>query len=146
MFVHQTGEKDKAMVIEAYSGLGCRFQVQPFFSDMHLQYPKASLVVCRAGATTFAEVTAAGKGVIFIPFPFAADDHQVLNAQTLTKTGAAVMIREKDLNGKILAEKIEYFRSNPEALRAMASRAKKFGRPEAAGLIADDCYRLASAA
>jgi UDP-N-acetylglucosamine--N-acetylmuramyl-(pentapeptide) pyrophosphoryl-undecaprenol N-acetylglucosamine transferase len=106
------------------------------------QYQQADLVICRAGATTVAEITAIGKGVVFIPFPFAADNHQVLNARTLTNAAAAEMILEKDLSGRILADKIEYFASNPEALSQMASRAKDFGRPDAAAMIVDNCYGM----
>ena len=106
------------------------------------QYQAADLVVCRAGATTVAEVSAIGKGVVFIPFPFAADDHQVFNARTLTETGAAEMILQKDLSGKLLAEKIEHYASNPRALDQMAARAKDLGKPEAAARIVENCYQL----
>ena len=109
---------------------------------MARQYRKADLVICRAGATTVAEVTAIGKGVVFIPFPFAADNHQVLNARTLSDVGAAEMILQKNLTGKLLAAKIESFASNPQTLYQMASRAKDLGRPEAAARIVDHCYRL----
>jgi UDP-N-acetylglucosamine--N-acetylmuramyl-(pentapeptide) pyrophosphoryl-undecaprenol N-acetylglucosamine transferase len=89
-----------------------------------------------------AEVTSLGKGVIFIPFPHAADNHQVLNARTLADTGAAEMILDKDLSGKSLFERIEHYASNPEALNRMASRAGNLGKPDAARVIVDDCYRL----
>lgn len=141
-FIHQTGVDDESMVKAAYQRCGIAGKVQAFFVDMARQYQQADLVICRAGATTVAEITAVGKGVVFIPFPFAADNHQVLNARTLANAAAAEMILEKDLSGRVLADKIEYFASNPEALSQMASRAKDFGRPDAAAMIVDNCYGM----
>ena len=89
-----------------------------------------------------AEVTALGKAVIFIPFPFAADDHQTLNADTMVREGAAELILEKDLNPGDLGRKIEYYASHPEALKAMASKAAQLGHPAAAEQIVDECYDL----
>jgi UDP-N-acetylglucosamine--N-acetylmuramyl-(pentapeptide) pyrophosphoryl-undecaprenol N-acetylglucosamine transferase len=141
-FVHQTGPKDELEAQKTYTRQGIDATVKSFFVDMAALYRKADLVICRAGATTMAEVTAMGKGIIFIPYPFAADNHQMLNAQALANAGGAEMILQKDLNGKILAERIEYYASNAEALGLMASRAKNFGRPQAAKAIVDDCYEL----
>jgi len=142
VFVHQTGPQDEKMVKNAYMSHGFSCTVQSFFSDMAEQYQNADLVICRAGATTVAEVTAMGKGVIFIPFPYASDNHQTLNANTLASTGAAEMILEKNLSGRSLAERIEHYASSPEALNLMASRARSLGKPDAARVIVDDCYRL----
>ena len=141
-FIHQTGGADEQAVGEAYRRNQIYCTVQPFFDNMAELYGQADLLICRAGATTVAETTALGKAVIFIPFPYAADDHQVLNAASLSEEGAAEMIIEKDLDGKILSEKIAYYAANPEALRDMAARARRFGKPDAAKLIVDDCYRL----
>jgi UDP-N-acetylglucosamine--N-acetylmuramyl-(pentapeptide) pyrophosphoryl-undecaprenol N-acetylglucosamine transferase len=141
-FIHQTGVQDETLVKAAYQRCDIAGKVQAFFVDMARQYQQADLVICRAGATTVAEITAIGKGVVFIPFPFAADNHQVLNARTLTNAAAAEMILEKDLSGRVLADKIEYFASNPEALSQMASKAKDFGRPDAAAMIVNNCYNL----
>jgi len=140
-FVHQTGSTDEQDVKRAYVKSGISCMVKSFFDDMASQYHNADLVVCRAGATTVAEVAAIGKGVIFIPYPFAADNHQVLNAGSLENAGAAEMILQKDLSGKKLAERIEYYASSPGALKGMASRAKSIGRSDAAEAIVDDCYR-----
>jgi UDP-N-acetylglucosamine--N-acetylmuramyl-(pentapeptide) pyrophosphoryl-undecaprenol N-acetylglucosamine transferase len=142
LFIHQTGPKDETRVREVYAVQCVSSRVESFFDDMASQYQKADLVVCRAGASTVAEVTAMGKGVIFIPYPYAADDHQFLNARALAETGAAEMIREEDLNGEILAERIEYYASNLEDLHKMADRAKGFSRPDAASAIVNDCYAL----
>ncbi len=141
-FIHQTGKHDEAKVKKAYKDRGVCCMVKPFFNDMPKQYQSADLVICRSGATTVAELAAVGKGAIFIPFPFAADNHQVLNAKTFTEADAAEMIIQKDLTGHILAKKIKYYASNKKVLEAMATRAKKLGRPDAAKVIVKDCYRL----
>ena len=141
-FLHQTGAADEEKIKNAYTAHGISCTVKAFFDDMAQQYSKADLIICRAGATTVAEVSAIGKGVLFVPYPFAADNHQVLNALSLKKAGAAEMILQKDLNGKALAKKIRRYASNPNALEAMSSRIKKLGRLDAAEAIVDDCYKL----
>ncbi len=143
-FVHQTGARDEIRVKSFYREQGVSCKVQAFFKDMARQYQKADLIICRAGASTVAEVKVIGKGVIFIPFPFAADDHQVLNARSLVDAGAAEMILEKDLSGKALAERIDFYAANPNDLHRMASRAGDLGRVDAAAAIVDDCYELIS--
>ena len=141
-FVHQTGTADFEAVIGSYRRHGFSHTVQPFFYDMENHYQQADLVVCRAGATTVAEITAMGKGAILIPYPHAADNHQVINARALTDTGAAEMILEKDMDGKALADRIQYYATHSKALRQMADNAKTIGRPDAAKTIVDDMYRL----
>ena len=141
-FIHQTGEADEQTVKAAYQQVGIAARVQSFFRHMAPLYQQADLIICRAGATTVAEVTALGKAVIFIPFPFAADNHQALNADTLAREGAAEMILEKDLNVGNLGQKIEYYASHPEALKTMATKAGQLGHPAAAKQIVDDCYEL----
>jgi UDP-N-acetylglucosamine--N-acetylmuramyl-(pentapeptide) pyrophosphoryl-undecaprenol N-acetylglucosamine transferase len=116
--------------------------VQAFFDNMADHYQNADLIVFRAGATTVAEITALGKASLFIPFPYAADDHQALNAGSLAHNGAAEMILEKDLSAEILAGKIDHYAAHPEALAEMAQKARDFGNPEAAADIVDSCYRL----
>ena len=144
-FVHQTGEVDEAAVNDAYREKKVSAEAQSFFDDMAEQYRQADLIICRAGATTVAEITALGKAVIFIPFPHAADNHQMLNAADLANDGAAEIIVEKDLNGKLLGMKIEHYMDHPNALGNMAARARRYGKPEAAKNIVDDCYRLLTA-
>jgi UDP-N-acetylglucosamine--N-acetylmuramyl-(pentapeptide) pyrophosphoryl-undecaprenol N-acetylglucosamine transferase len=144
-FIHQTGAADEALVQTAYGQKGATGRVQAFFTDMATQYQAADLVICRAGATTIAELTAIGKGVVFIPYPFAADDHQAKNAQGLASQGAAEMILEKDLSGRGLAERIGFYMARPDALNTMAAKAVSFGRPDAADRIVEDCYRLLAA-
>jgi UDP-N-acetylglucosamine--N-acetylmuramyl-(pentapeptide) pyrophosphoryl-undecaprenol N-acetylglucosamine transferase len=141
-FIHQTGMDELPSVRAAYEARGVAATVEAFFVDMASRYAAADLVICRAGATTVAEVTAMGKPTVFVPYPFAADDHQRLNAQSLVDQEAAEMILEKNLTGELLARRISYYESNPEALSAMAERAKAFGKPDAARRIVEDCYAL----
>ncbi len=140
--VHQTGEADEQQAKEAYRRNNIRCTVQSFFDNMAELYSRADLLICRAGATTVAEITALGKAVIFIPFPHAADDHQVLNAGMLADEGAAEMIVEKDLSAEILSRKIAYYAAHRAALNDMAAKARRFGQPDAAKNIVDDCYQL----
>jgi len=140
--IHQTGESDAARVRDAVKAAGIDAEVRPFFHDVGSVLSRADLVICRAGATTVAELTAIGKAVIFIPFPYAADDHQTKNAASLARRGAAEMIVETELTGQGLARKIDEFIDRPDALAKLAHRARQFGRPEAAEAIVDDCLAL----
>ena len=141
-FIHQTGAEDESMVKARYLDKGFQATVQPFFSDMATRYQDADLIICRAGATTVAEITALGKAAIFIPYPYAADNHQMLNAKDLETAGAAEMISEQDLSGVGLAEKIEFYASNPDQLGRMEKTAKELGKPQAAKTIVDECFRI----
>ncbi|NVM22385.1 MAG: undecaprenyldiphospho-muramoylpentapeptide beta-N-acetylglucosaminyltransferase [Desulfobacterales bacterium] len=141
-FIHQTGPRDAAWVADSYERRGIRAVVEPFFDDMASGYRAADLVVCRAGATTVAEVTSLGKPAIFIPYPFAANNHQELNARYVADSGGGEVILEKDLTGAILAARIDHYASNPGALQNMSKRASALGRPDAADVIVDECRRL----
>jgi UDP-N-acetylglucosamine--N-acetylmuramyl-(pentapeptide) pyrophosphoryl-undecaprenol N-acetylglucosamine transferase len=143
-FVHQTGEADEKTVRDAYRQKSISATAQSFFDNMAEQYRQADLIVCRAGATTVAEITAMGKAAIFIPFPYAADDHQTLNATDLADAGAAELIAEKELTAEMLGTKIKYYMENPQDLADMAATAREHGKPDAAQNIVDDCYRLLS--
>jgi len=140
--VHQTGRDDEAHVAKAYAAAGLAATVRAFFDDMAERYAQADLIVCRAGATTVAEITVVGRTALFIPFPQAADDHQTANARALVDAGAAEMIRQRELTGAILAERIDHYRRNPATVSAMAAKALTLGRPEAALTIVRDIYRL----
>jgi len=144
-FIHQTGSRDVTAVEDAYRKASISGTVRTFFMDMASQFRHADLVICRAGATTVAEITAMGKAAIYIPFPHAADNHQVLNAGDLEAAGAAEMILEKNLTGPYLAERIDHYRSCPDAIDQMAASAKAYGKPDAAANIVDDCYQLLKA-
>jgi UDP-N-acetylglucosamine--N-acetylmuramyl-(pentapeptide) pyrophosphoryl-undecaprenol N-acetylglucosamine transferase len=139
---HQTGAKDREYVERGYQAVGFAADVLEFISDMSAAYAGADLVVCRAGATTLAELTVCKKPSILIPFPFAADNHQVQNALSLVSAGAAVMIEEKDLTGEVLAHEIRAILSSTERLEKMARAAGRLGSPQAAKEITDVCTEL----
>jgi UDP-N-acetylglucosamine--N-acetylmuramyl-(pentapeptide) pyrophosphoryl-undecaprenol N-acetylglucosamine transferase len=141
-FIHQTGVQDEVVVRHAYEIYGMDALVQPFFEDMGRRYREADLVICRSGATTVAELTALGKPALFIPFPHAADDHQVLNAMSMVSSGAADMIAEDELTGKLLAEKIDYYGKNRDILKQMVEKSMLSGHPEASKNIVEDCCEL----
>jgi UDP-N-acetylglucosamine--N-acetylmuramyl-(pentapeptide) pyrophosphoryl-undecaprenol N-acetylglucosamine transferase len=132
---HQTGEKDVERVREGYRALGFQAQVSSFIDNMSAAYGAADLVICRAGATTIAEVTACGKGCIFIPFPFAADDHQRKNAESLLKRDAGFMILEEDLDGEVLAREMLSLMEHPERLAQMEKNARRLAQLDAAQAI-----------
>jgi UDP-N-acetylglucosamine--N-acetylmuramyl-(pentapeptide) pyrophosphoryl-undecaprenol N-acetylglucosamine transferase len=137
-FIHQTGTDDLERMCQAYRAANLQADVRAFFDDMDQQYRLADLIVCRAGASTVAELTCIGKPVIFIPFPHAADNHQELNARLLVEQGAADMLREAELSGVLLWEKINHYRTNPDALMRMGVKARALGRPDAVVAIVDD--------
>ena len=141
-FIHQTGAADRKEVERAYKDGGIDARVNDFFHDMASCYSRADLVICRSGATTIAELTALGKAALFIPYPFAADNHQELNARELVDQGAGRMVLEKDLTGESLVRIIDRFIENPDLSATMASRSKRLGKPNAAKVIVDDCYEL----
>jgi UDP-N-acetylglucosamine--N-acetylmuramyl-(pentapeptide) pyrophosphoryl-undecaprenol N-acetylglucosamine transferase len=134
---HQTGEADFETVKAAYADVKFAADVRPFISDIFVEFGKADLIICRAGATTCAEVAAAGKAAIMVPFPLAADDHQRKNAEALVNTGAAKMILQSDLTGEVLANEIIALIKSPEKINEMESAAKKLGRPDAAAVTVD---------
>ncbi len=137
-FIHQTGAADLERMCDAYRAANLKADVRPFFDDMDQQYRRADLIVCRAGASTVAELTCIGRPVIFIPYPHAADNHQEFNARLLVEKGAGDMIREAELSGLMLWEKICHYRARPEILSRMAANARALGRPDAVTAIVDD--------
>jgi UDP-N-acetylglucosamine--N-acetylmuramyl-(pentapeptide) pyrophosphoryl-undecaprenol N-acetylglucosamine transferase len=138
---HQSGEADCASVQAAYKDSGIPSNVQPFISDMAAEYKQADLVICRAGATTIAEVTACGKTCLFIPFPHAVDDHQRRNAEALLKKQACFMLLERELTGERLAEMIRELISDPETLRRTGAAAFSLARLDAAQIIVDEMIK-----
>jgi UDP-N-acetylglucosamine--N-acetylmuramyl-(pentapeptide) pyrophosphoryl-undecaprenol N-acetylglucosamine transferase len=135
--MHQTGESDYSEVREAYGRAGMCAEVAPFIDDMAGAYGRADLVVCRAGATTIAEVTVSGKACIFIPYPYAVDDHQRKNAEALLERGAGFMILDRELSGEALAKLIGELVRDPEKLANTGRNAAALGRPDAASEIVD---------
>jgi UDP-N-acetylglucosamine--N-acetylmuramyl-(pentapeptide) pyrophosphoryl-undecaprenol N-acetylglucosamine transferase len=142
--LHQTGQADLADIQAAYDALPFEAEVMPFVEHMDEAYARADLIVCRAGATTVAELTAFGKAALLVPYPYAIYDHQRGNAEALTSAGAAEMILDQELTGERLASRVRFYVSAQERLAAMAAAARGLGRPEAAGRIVDACYALAA--
>jgi len=143
--VHQTGEKDLPEVAGRYralEGSGLQVQATAFIDDMASAYGQADLLVCRAGATTIAELTVCKKPAILVPFPYAADDHQTVNARSMVGSGAAILIPERDLTAQRLADELRALEADRERLRRMARQSGLLGRPEAAREIAEVCVSL----
>ncbi|MFM7142301.1 MAG: undecaprenyldiphospho-muramoylpentapeptide beta-N-acetylglucosaminyltransferase [Alphaproteobacteria bacterium] len=139
---HQTGRTDVEAVAEAYRRLGLDARVTAFIDDMARAYARADLVVCRAGATTIAELTALGKAAILVPFPFAAGDHQRLNGQSLVDEGAARMVLDRELEPDALADLVRRTIDDPGATDEMRRRARSLGHPDAASRVVDECLAL----
>ena len=135
---HQTGEADLDKIKAAYGESEfANSDVRPFISDMFTEFGKADLVICRAGATTCAELAASGKAAIMVPLPTAADDHQRKNAEALERAGAAKMILQSELTGELLASEMAKLIGAPEMITTMETAAKELGREDAAEKTAD---------
>src|SRR5437870_9146628 len=124
-FVHQTGERQLEDVKRAYADKGFQADVRTFFNNFHEQYAAADLIISRSGATTVAEIKAAGRAAILIPFPFATDDHQMKNARSMAKENAAILIPNSELKGERLAAAILELIGNPERLKQIESNARR---------------------
>jgi UDP-N-acetylglucosamine--N-acetylmuramyl-(pentapeptide) pyrophosphoryl-undecaprenol N-acetylglucosamine transferase len=136
---HQTGEADQEKVRGGYEAAGWQdnAEVRPYLDDMVSEFAKADLVISRAGATTSAELVAAGKAAIMVPFPLAADDHQRKNAEALQAAGAARMILQQELTGERLANEIESFLAAPAKIGDMETASRKLARRDAATAAVD---------
>ncbi len=141
--IHQTGERDYNDTQAAYQRAGASAEVYPFINDMPAFFARADLVLCRSGASTVAEITAAGKPAVFVPFPRAADDHQRVNAQALERVGAAVVLEETKLDRVWLVDTIGALLKDPGRLRRMSEAARRLAHPNAARDIAALAARLA---
>jgi UDP-N-acetylglucosamine--N-acetylmuramyl-(pentapeptide) pyrophosphoryl-undecaprenol N-acetylglucosamine transferase len=143
---HQTGEADFEKVQAAYETAGWTetANVRRYIDDMVSSFAESDLVICRAGATTTAELIAAGKAALMVPFPLAADDHQRKNAEALANAGAARMILQQDLSGERLAQEIVTLTRQPERITAMEQAARELARGDAAAAVADLIEELVS--
>lgn len=135
--VHQTGEAMREEVAAAYEAAGRQAEVVAFLDDMETRFGQADAVLSRSGATTCAELTAAGKAAVLVPFAAAADDHQRTNARAMEAAGAARMVEEKDLTGERLARALVDVLEEPGRLTAMEAASRGLGRPDAAERVAD---------
>jgi UDP-N-acetylglucosamine--N-acetylmuramyl-(pentapeptide) pyrophosphoryl-undecaprenol N-acetylglucosamine transferase len=143
---HQTGERDLEMVRDGYRRAGLEARVEPFLFTMDREMKSADLVVCRSGATTLAELTAAKRPSILIPFPAATDDHQRKNAEALVAHGAARMIEQRELTGVRLAEEVLGLVADVSVRVRMSEAAGQMARPDAARVIVDKILELATPA
>ena len=140
--IHQTGAKDEAAMKQAYADQGFSAEAQTFIFNMAEQYQKASLIISRSGATTLAEITAIGKASILIPFPHASHNHQEHNARALEKAEGALVILERDLDGKRIAAEILNFMEHPERLQQMNRNSYQLGQREATENVRHLCTDL----
>jgi len=143
--IHQTGQRDYDHVLAAYQQSGISGEVHKFIDDMPGTFGRADLLVCRSGASTVGEITAAGKPAIFVPFPAAADDHQNVNARALERVGAAVVVEESNLGAAYLVDTIAALISDSSRLRSMSAAAKSLAHPKAVEEIAEMVKQLAEA-
>ena len=136
-YVHQTGERDHTSVRMAYARRGINAEVLPFINDMPARLAAADLVICRAGASSVAELCAAGRAAILVPFPQATDQHQLRNAEVLASAGAARLLEQPQLTGERLAAEVAGLLRQPERLAEIGAAARRLARPDAAARIAD---------
>lgn len=141
--LHQTGEDDFSMVQQAYRDAGFdEAQVVPFIDDMAKAYAESRLIICRAGATTLAELAICGRPAILIPFPHATGDHQTANARSLKKKGAAVLLPQTELTAERLATLVKNLLADQQTLSHMAVQGRQLGQPGAATDILNECRKV----
>jgi len=139
--IHQSGEKYFKQVKQGYEGVTVEAVVVPFFEDIATRYADCDLLLCRAGALTVAEITAAGIASILVPYPHAVDDHQTHNAKFLSERGAAILIPQSELNPTGLAQLMCGL--TREKLLEIANRARALAKPDATRLVAEACMECA---
>ena len=141
-FTHQSGEADLDLVREGYRLAGATARVEPFLDGMDREMAEADVIVCRAGATTLAELAAAGRAAILVPYPHATHDHQRRNAAVVAQAGAAEVIDPADLSGLALSERLLELIADDRRRLALADANRRLGTPDAARLIVDRMERL----
>ena len=133
----QCRPEDLAAVERSYADAGIEVQLAPFFEDMPARLDEAHLIICRAGASTIAELAAAGRPAILVPLPIAADDHQSANGRAMVAAGGAIMIAQPSFTSARLAQELKTLMAEPERLAERAAAAQSFARPDAARSLAD---------
>ena len=139
---HQSGEADRERVEAAYRAAGVPAEVVAFEPDMPARYRWADLAVCRSGALTVAELALAGLPALLVPYPYAADDHQLANARALADAGAARVLESRPLSAQALVKEIRTCCERPDELVEMGRRAARLARPDAADTIVAECAAL----
>jgi UDP-N-acetylglucosamine--N-acetylmuramyl-(pentapeptide) pyrophosphoryl-undecaprenol N-acetylglucosamine transferase len=145
--VHQTGGRHGASTIEAYERAGVvleRVRITPYLDDMAAQFEGADLILCRSGASTMAELAAAGRAALLVPFPQAADDHQRKNAEAFVAAGAAEMVVEQELTEERLLEMLRRLLADNACREEMAAQALKLAHPDAVAVIGQMAVGLAN--
>ena len=140
--IHQTGKEDFDFVSKGYREKGFEALVKPFIEDLANYYRISDLVICRSGASTVAELAVCGKAALLIPYPYAAHDHQLINAKKLVDLGAARMVLDQELTGELMARTILQLYNHPEERARMEEAIQRLGKPRAAEEIVDHCYAL----
>jgi len=143
---HQTGDADYENVKKKYAEKKFSANVMSFITDMPMRYRLASLVICRSGATTLAEVTAAGKVSALIPFPYAANNHQEHNARIIEAADAGEVILDKEISGERLAKSIKKAMDEPKNLERMENNSYRLGSRDATKKVRKICFDLMNAA
>ncbi len=141
--MHQTGARDHAALASEFASWGLEGELVPFITNMPAAFSNADLVVSRSGAGAVAELAAAGKPSILVPFPFAADDHQARNAEVLARGGAARLVRDGEMSGRRLFDEVTALARAPGQLEKMSASARTFAHPEAAAAAARILEELA---
>jgi UDP-N-acetylglucosamine--N-acetylmuramyl-(pentapeptide) pyrophosphoryl-undecaprenol N-acetylglucosamine transferase len=144
--IHQTGDRDYNQVRDGYSQAGIAAEVHKFIDDMPAFFARADLVLCRSGASTVAEIAAAGKPAVFVPFPLAADDHQRRNAEAMEQAQAAVVLEETRLDDVWLVDTIAALIEDPPRLERMSNAARAMAHPNAAKDIAELVAKISGVA
>ena len=139
---HQTGEADYEATKNMYNKKGFPAEVLPFIKNMPTRYRLASLIICRSGATTLAEITAAGRMSVLIPFPYATHNHQEHNARVIEAANAGELILDNELSGKRLAESIKKAMDEPEYIQAMEDNSYRLGNRDATEKVRKICMEL----
>jgi UDP-N-acetylglucosamine--N-acetylmuramyl-(pentapeptide) pyrophosphoryl-undecaprenol N-acetylglucosamine transferase len=141
--VHQTGEREFDELRRFYDSARIGVEAHPFLDDMAQRFADADLIVCRSGASTVAEIAAAGKCALLVPFPGAADDHQLRNAELLEQAGAALLVAESELTAERFVQQVTALLGAPEQMAAMGAKARALAHPDAAAHIAGMAIRAA---
>jgi UDP-N-acetylglucosamine--N-acetylmuramyl-(pentapeptide) pyrophosphoryl-undecaprenol N-acetylglucosamine transferase len=142
--LHQSGTRGLDEARAAYAKAGVEADVVAFIDDMAASYGWADLAVCRAGALTLAELSAAGLGALLVPYPHAVDDHQTRNAEVFVAVGAAEIKQESELDIQILAQQLGELLGDRSRLLSMAEAARTLAKPDAAQVIARACLEVAA--
>ena len=144
--VHQTGEREFDALRKFYEDAGLGVEVRPFLDDMAQRFADSDLIVCRSGASTVAEIAAAGKCALFVPFPGAADDHQLRNAELLAQAGAALLINERELTAERFVTHVTELLNDAPRMAEMGEKARALAHRDAAAHVAEMALRAAKRA